>query len=131
MSDPPGYRFIVDEAGRVSFTQSFYVDTPAASAVDLGCVYELEVGDDGGGMLEVIYGWVSLEAGSRHGGGFGDPGEFQAQVLVRDCHQATSRISASPWPPPPHSVAAPSPPPRCCKVLMSVTNRRAPVAPIG
>jgi hypothetical protein len=40
----------------------FVVDTPAASAVDLGCEYTLEVAEDGATILEVTYGWVALEA---------------------------------------------------------------------
>ena len=39
----------------------FVVDTPAAAAVDLGCAYELHVGDDGAGWIHVTHGAVSLE----------------------------------------------------------------------
>jgi predicted anti-sigma-YlaC factor YlaD len=39
----------------------FYVDTPSAVAVDLGCAYTLEVDDDGQGLLNVIAGWVAFE----------------------------------------------------------------------
>ena len=39
----------------------FVVDTPVAAAVDLGCVYELEVDDDGRTHLRVTKGEVSLE----------------------------------------------------------------------
>ncbi|MCB9763379.1 MAG: FecR domain-containing protein [Alphaproteobacteria bacterium] len=38
------------------------VETPAATAVDLGCAYTLEVDDDGDGVLTVTSGWVALEA---------------------------------------------------------------------
>lgn len=42
----------------------FIVDTPAVTAVDLGCAYRLEVEDDAGnGRLEVTAGFVSLETG--------------------------------------------------------------------
>jgi len=41
----------------------FIVDTAAATAVDLGCMYTLEVGDDGAGELAVELGWVALEEG--------------------------------------------------------------------
>ena len=41
--------------------RQFYVDTPSAVAVDLGCAYTLEVGDDGQGLLSVIAGWVAFE----------------------------------------------------------------------
>jgi hypothetical protein len=40
----------------------FLVETPKATAVDLGCVYELEVADDKTTWLRVKLGWVSLEA---------------------------------------------------------------------
>jgi hypothetical protein len=35
--------------------------TPSATAVDLGCVYTLTVGEDGVGLVEVIAGWVGFE----------------------------------------------------------------------
>jgi hypothetical protein len=40
---------------------TFYVDTPSAVAVDLGCAYTLEVDEDGQGVLNVIAGWVAFE----------------------------------------------------------------------
>lgn len=42
----------------------FFVNTPSATAIDLGCKYALSVDDDGGGILEVTLGWVSLENAS-------------------------------------------------------------------
>jgi hypothetical protein len=39
----------------------FYVDTPAATAVDLGCEYRLEVDESGAGALSVLLGYVGLE----------------------------------------------------------------------
>lgn len=42
----------------------FIVETKAASAVDLGCAYTLEVGEDGGGLLRVGKGEVALETPS-------------------------------------------------------------------
>jgi len=39
----------------------FLVDTPEATAVDLGCAYTLEVQDDGSGLLHVDSGYVELE----------------------------------------------------------------------
>ena len=41
--------------------RQFYVDTPSAVAVDLGCAYTLEVRADGQGLLSVIAGWVAFE----------------------------------------------------------------------
>lgn len=43
----------------------FFVNTPAAVAIDLGCVYTLEVTDSGAGELRVDSGWVQLDAGER------------------------------------------------------------------
>jgi hypothetical protein len=46
----------------------FIVETPTASAVDLGCAYELTVLPGGGSLLRVTSGWVVLEskAGSAY-----------------------------------------------------------------
>jgi hypothetical protein len=41
------------------------VDTPSATAVDLGCAYTLTVNDDGDGELEVTLGYVALQHGNR------------------------------------------------------------------
>ena len=38
----------------------FFVDTPSAQAIDLGCAYTLEVDDEGRGLLHVTSGWVAL-----------------------------------------------------------------------
>ncbi len=38
----------------------FVVDTPAATAVDMGCVYDLEARPDGSSVLRVTSGWVEL-----------------------------------------------------------------------
>jgi len=43
----------------------FFVDTPSATAVDLGCAYTLTVNDRGDGELHVTSGYVSLEEGDR------------------------------------------------------------------
>ena len=43
----------------------FVVDTPSATATDLGCVYTLHVNDDGSGLLSVIAGWVAFEFNGR------------------------------------------------------------------
>jgi hypothetical protein len=42
----------------------FFVETPSAVAVDLGCSYKLTVDDRGRSVLRVLTGWVALE---RHG----------------------------------------------------------------
>jgi hypothetical protein len=43
----------------------FEVDTPAARAIDLGCVYTLSVARGGDGRLAVASGWVALADGAR------------------------------------------------------------------
>ncbi len=40
----------------------FIVDTPRASAVDLGCEYTLAISPGGGGILRVMSGWVGLNS---------------------------------------------------------------------
>lgn len=39
----------------------FFVETPSATAIDLGCAYTLAVDEEGRGRLCVTSGWVSLE----------------------------------------------------------------------
>jgi hypothetical protein len=39
----------------------FFVDTPASTAVDLGCAYTMNADENGNGLLRVTLGWVSLE----------------------------------------------------------------------
>jgi hypothetical protein len=43
----------------------FFVDTPSAVAIDLGCVYTLTVDDTGAGLLHVEGGWVAFELNGR------------------------------------------------------------------
>lgn len=43
----------------------FFVNTPFAEAVDLGCAYTLEVDDDGTGVLQVTSGWVAFNYQGR------------------------------------------------------------------
>jgi len=43
----------------------FVVDTPSATATDLGCAYTLHVDEDGSGLLNVTAGWVSLQLAAR------------------------------------------------------------------
>jgi hypothetical protein len=44
---------------------SFFINTPSAVAVDLGCEYTLEVDDRGAGVLRVLTGWVGIEHQGR------------------------------------------------------------------
>lgn len=39
----------------------FFVDTPSATAEDLGCEYSLKTDEDGSGLLQVTLGWVSFQ----------------------------------------------------------------------
>ena len=39
----------------------FFVNTPSAVAIDLGCAYTLHVDDQGVGLLRVTFGWVEFE----------------------------------------------------------------------
>ena len=43
----------------------FYVNTPAAVAIDLGCEYTLQVDERGAGLLRVTQGWVGFESDGR------------------------------------------------------------------
>jgi ferric-dicitrate binding protein FerR (iron transport regulator) len=43
----------------------FVVDTPSATATDLGCIYSLHVDEDGSGILSVEAGWVAFEERGR------------------------------------------------------------------
>jgi hypothetical protein len=43
----------------------FFVETPSATAVDLGCAYTLEVAETGEGSLHVTFGRVSFERDGR------------------------------------------------------------------
>ncbi|MGH9800277.1 MAG: zf-HC2 domain-containing protein, partial [Blastocatellia bacterium] len=41
--------------------RKFFVETPSALTIDLGCSYTLEVAEDGTGLLHVTMGWVAFE----------------------------------------------------------------------
>jgi hypothetical protein len=43
----------------------FFVNTPSATAVDLGCEYTLQVDFSGAGLIRVTLGWVSFEGYGR------------------------------------------------------------------
>ncbi|HEY6329090.1 MAG TPA: zf-HC2 domain-containing protein [Blastocatellia bacterium] len=40
----------------------FFVDTPSAVAVDLGCAYTLDVDQEGNGRIDVTEGWVEMDS---------------------------------------------------------------------
>jgi hypothetical protein len=75
----------------------FFVDTPSATAVDLGCAYTLTVADNGDGELRVTTGYVALEHGeresiipkgmmclTRRGAGPGTPFDAEASPALRN-----------------------------------------------
>lgn len=43
----------------------FFVETPSAVAVDLGCAYTLEVDEGGAGLIRVEHGWVGFQYEGR------------------------------------------------------------------
>lgn len=45
--------------------KQFFVNTPSATAIDLGCEYTLRVDEGGGGLIHVTLGWVSFEGHGR------------------------------------------------------------------
>ncbi len=52
--------------GEISATISappklFFVETKSATAVDLGCQYDMRVDDEGNGLLKVTLGWVAFD----------------------------------------------------------------------
>ena len=62
----PGEQRLKLARGEISASVSapprlFFVDTPASTAVDLGCAYTMKADEDGNGLLKVTLGWVSLE----------------------------------------------------------------------
>jgi hypothetical protein len=68
-ASPDRQRFVL-ERGRLDATiwappGRFAVQTPWATALDLGCRYSLEVDADGAGLLRVSAGWVGLERDGR------------------------------------------------------------------
>lgn len=67
--DSPNNRLSL-ERGKIYATilappQMFFVETPSALAIDLGCAYSLEVTDAGESILYVKSGWVALQLGGR------------------------------------------------------------------
>jgi hypothetical protein len=66
VASKPGEQRLRLARGEISASVSappriFFVDTPASTAVDLGCAYTMKADEDGSGLLRVTLGWVSLE----------------------------------------------------------------------
>jgi len=66
VTNGPGRKRLSLERGTIHATiwappGQFVVDTPSAVAVDLGCVYTLQVDDSGAGLLRTTMGWVGFK----------------------------------------------------------------------
>jgi hypothetical protein len=66
---PSEYRLMLDH-GKINASiwappRLFFVETPSATAIDLGCMYTLEVDEEGSGLLKVTSGWVALKSNER------------------------------------------------------------------
>ena len=66
LTNGPGRKRLSLERGTIHATiwappGEFVVDTPSAVAVDLGCVYTLQVDDSGAGLLRTTLGWVGFK----------------------------------------------------------------------
>lgn len=91
----------------------FVVDTPSATAVDMGCAYTLQVDDSGAGLLRTTLGWVGFKlagheafipagavCATRPGTGPGTPyfddasGTFRAALTQFDFGSAERRRAA-------------------------------------
>ncbi|HEV1992878.1 MAG TPA: FecR family protein [Candidatus Acidoferrum sp.] len=70
VTNGPGHKRLSLERGTIHATiwappGEFVVDTPSAVAVDLGCVYTLQVDDSGAGLLRTTMGWVGFKLNGR------------------------------------------------------------------
>ena len=64
------------------------VKTPSSTAVDLGCVYSMTVGEDGVGVVQVAVGWVGFEWRGRLRG----RGELRRRRRGRRTDGSTARL---------------------------------------
>lgn len=64
-TDASGHRLALGAGGIQASISApprlFFVETPAGTAIDLGCEYQLHCDRNGTGMLRVTSGWVALE----------------------------------------------------------------------
>ena len=72
VSDTPGNHRVALARGTIHARiwappRRFFVETPATTAIDLGCAYTLSTDEAGSGRLAVTSGWVSLERKSPGG----------------------------------------------------------------
>jgi hypothetical protein len=66
----PGEHRMALDRGRIAARiwappRYFFVNTPSATAIDLGCAYTLDVDAAGAGMIRVTHGWVAFEYEGR------------------------------------------------------------------
>ncbi len=89
----------------------FFVNTPWAVAVDLGCAYSLSVENNGDGLLRVTAGWVGFQAGGREsfipagaacrtsaGTGPGTPFYLDSSDELQQALAELDSVSTAPWP---------------------------------
>ena len=81
----------------------FFVNTPAATAIDLGCAYTLHVDDDGSGLLRVTHGWVGFERDGREayipqGAARAKSADVCMSVLPHSRHRLRALRGSSLWP---------------------------------
>lgn len=67
---PEGHQRLLLQVGKITARVwappfSLFVDTPATTAVDLGCGFTLEVREHGSGELHVTSGWVASQSDNR------------------------------------------------------------------
>jgi hypothetical protein len=70
VGSPSGRQRLFLEAGKITARVwappfSLFVDTPATTAIDLGCSFTLQVRQGGSGELHVVSGWVASQRDSR------------------------------------------------------------------
>jgi hypothetical protein len=70
MQSRPGEHRMALDHGRIAAQiwappRYFFVNTPSATAIDLGCAYTLDVDAAGAGIIRVTHGWVAFEYDGR------------------------------------------------------------------
>jgi len=70
MQSRPGEHRMALDRGRIAAQiwappRYFFVNTPSATAIDLGCAYTLDVDAGGAGLIRVTHGWVAFEYDGR------------------------------------------------------------------
>lgn len=98
-----GHRLELAEGALEAFIYApprlFFVETPGATAVDMGCAYEMDVAADGSGVLRVTGGWVELqEDGPEQAAGPADGLELVSRVPAGAvCRLGVGGALGLPW----------------------------------